>query len=77
MCRLLENLNPREFEQYLKENYKYFNVYCGHECIGTAKCIFGYYAYVEELDEKRRIIDFADTSNKGAILYVEQKSNSN
>jgi hypothetical protein len=68
---LLERMNPREFSRYLKENYKYFSVFCGDKCIGTAKYIFGYYAYVEELDEKRRIIDVAETYGKGAILYVE------
>lgn len=70
-CSLLDKLNPREFSKYLKENYKYFNIYQGFKYIGTAKYIFGYYAYVEELGEKKRIISIADTYDGGAILYVE------
>ena len=71
MNKVLEELNPREFAQYLKDNYKFFNVYKEGKYIGKAKYIFGYFAYVEELDEKMRIIDFSDTSNGGCLLYVK------
>ena len=71
MNKVLEELNPREFAQYLKDNYKFFNVYKEGKYIGTAKYIFGYFAYVEEVDEKMRIVDLYDTSNGGCILYVK------
>ena len=71
MNKVLEELNPREFAQYLKDNYKFFNLYKEGKYIGIAKYIFGYFAYVEEFDEKMRIVDFSDTSNGGCILYVK------
>ena len=71
MNKVLEELNPRDFAQYLKDNYKFFNVYKEGKYIGTAKYIFGYFAYLKELDEKMRIIDFYDTSNGGCLLYVK------
>ena len=71
MNKVLEELNPREFAQYLKDNYKFFNVDKEGKYIGIAKYIFGYFAYVEEFDEKMRIVDFSDTSNGGCILYVK------
>lgn len=69
-CKLIEELNPRQFADYMKENYRYFHVYDGLRSIGTAKYIFGYYAYIEELEEKRRIVGYSDTDNGGCILYV-------
>ena len=69
--KLIETLNPHQFAEYLKNNYKLFSVYKNNKYIGTAKYIFGVYAYVEQLDQKYKIIDFADTTNNNAILYVE------
>lgn len=69
--KLIEELNPHQFAEYLKNNYSHFSVYKDNKYLGTAKYIFGVYAYVEELDQKYKIIDIADTTNNGAILYVE------
>lgn len=71
MNNVLETLNSRQFAEYLKNNYRFFNVYSENKYIGTAKSIFGYFAYVEEIGEKRRIIDFYGTSNGGCLLYVK------
>ena len=71
MSKLIEILNPHQFAEYLKNNYKFFEVYEDNKYIGTAKYIFGYFAYVEELGEKRRITDFYSTSNCGCLLYVK------
>lgn len=67
--KLIDDLNPRQFANYMKQNYKYCEVYKGNICLGRCKHIFGYYAYVEELGEKRRIIDVAHTY-KGAEFYM-------
>lgn len=69
--KLLRDLNPREFARYMKEHYRFFHVYNGLSYIGTGHYIFGYYIYVEELGEKRRIIGYCDTANRGCILFVK------
>lgn len=69
--RLIDYLNPRQFANYMKENYRYFEVYKGSVWLGRCKHIFGYYAYVEELGEKRRIIDVAQGYKGTAVLYVK------
>lgn len=69
--RLLEELNPREFSNYMRQHYDWYTVYKDNKCIGHAKSIFGYFTYVEESGIKHRIKDFADSTPRHAILFVE------
>lgn len=68
-----EDMNPAEFENHLKTEYRYFEArnYKTYEYYGRVFCLFGYFAYIEPLAQKARIVEFCDTSGGGATLYVD------